>query len=364
MIRILQIGMTDNLGGIETFVMNYYRHMDRDKIQFDFINFRDTLCYQDEIEALGGKVYTVASYYKHPLRYLRQVKQIIRENGYRVVHCHMSSAVFVYPLIAAKHGGAKTVIAHAHNSSSDKGLLKAVLHALNKHLIPRYATDFFACSETAGRWFFSDRIRRSDSYSVIHNAIDLDTFKPDDASRANKRRELGIADTTLVLGHVGRFVKVKNHDFLIDVFAKVHEQRPDSVLLLVGRGPLEGEIKEKVARLGLADAVLFLGKRDDVNELYRAMDVFALPSLYEGLGTVLIEAQACGLPCIASTAVTPKAKIADDVAILPLDNTDVWVETAERFAKLPKSDNTERIRTAGYDVRESAGTLMKLYTKD
>ena len=361
MIRILQIGMTDNLGGIETFVMNYYRHIDREKIQFDFINIYDKLYYQDEIEALGGKVYTVASYYKHPLRYLRQVKQIIRENRYRVVHCNMNSAVFVYPLMAAKRGGAKTIIAHSHNSSSDKGLLKAVLHTLNKHLIPRYATDFFACSETAGRWFFSDKICNSDRFTVIPNAIDLDTFKPDDASRAAKRHELGIADGTLVLGHVGRFAKQKNHDFLVDVFAKVHEQRPDSVLLLVGQGPLEGEIKEKVARLGLADAVLFLGKRDDVNELYRAMDVFVLPSLYEGLGTVLIEAQACGCRALAADVVPESAKATALLDFLPLEKgAGAWA-TAILDGAASRTDTDDDSVNEQYDIRKASEKLAAFY---
>ena len=155
--RVLQIGMTDNLGGIETFLINYYRNIDKTKIQFDFVNIYDKkLYFQDEIENMGGKVYKLTSYYKKPIKYIKELIRTINENNYEIIHCNMNSAAMIYPLIAGKFSKAKIIIAHSHNSSSDKGILKSILHSINKHFIPFFANTFFACSNEAGKWFFSE----------------------------------------------------------------------------------------------------------------------------------------------------------------------------------------------------------------
>ena len=180
----------------------------------------------------------------------------------------------------------------------------------------KYATDYFACSELAGRWLFGDKTFEQGKVTIINNAIDLDKFKYDEKVRKEKRKELNINDDTLVVGHIGRFVAQKNHTFLIDIFSELHKKEKNSILLLIGQGPLIGEIKQKVETLGISDSVKFLGQRDDVNELYNAMDLFLFPSLYEGLGMVLIEAQANGLPCIASTEVPKNARVSKKISFV------------------------------------------------
>ena len=206
----------------------------------------------------------------------------------------MNSAVMLYPLIAAKISNVKVIIAHSHNASSDKGILKKMLHNINKNFIPLFANHFFACSNKAGKWFYSKKIMNSKNYFVINNCIDIDKFKFNYETRNNKRKELHLKNENIVVGHVGRFNKQKNHTFLIDIFNEAYKENDKLRLVMVGIGPLMNKIKKKVIQLNLSDAVLFLGQRSDVNELMQAMDIFILPSLYEGLPLVGVEAQTSG----------------------------------------------------------------------
>ncbi|BFK82361.1 hypothetical protein I3900191A7_25060 [Clostridium baratii] len=360
MLRILQLGMTDNLGGIETFLINYYRNIDKSKIQFDFVNiYPNDLCFQNEIEQMGGKVYKVSNYYKHPIKYIKQVKKIIEDNSYTVIHCNMNSAVMLYPLIAAKMANVKVIIAHSHNSSGDKGIIKTLLHSINKHFIPLFATHFFACSKLAGEWFFSKKIINSSKFKIIYNAIDIKKFKFDENIRKNKREQLGIKDNTFVVGHVGRFNKQKNHLFLIEIFNEVYKINNNVKLLLIGIGPLQYEIKEKVKKLGLTNNVIFLNNRNDVNELMSVMDVFIFPSLYEGLGTVLIEAQASGLVCLASKNIPKLANVSDRFYQMSLNEpARNWANKALSI-NINKRNISSKIRV--FDVEKCAIELSEFY---
>ena len=344
-------------GGVESVVMNYYRHIDRDKVQFHFLCDEDSVAIPyDEIQALGGKV-TLIPPYQRVLRYHRELKKVLKEGHYPIVHSHINT-LSVFSLFAAKCAGVPVRIAHSHSTTSPKEFKRNIAKLLLRPFAKVFATQYFACSEHAGRWLFGNRAFDKGQVTVLNNAIDLEKFKPDEASRAAKRRALKIADGTLVLGHVGRFMPQKNHTFLMDVFAKVHAQRPDSVLLLVGQGPLEGEIKAKAARLGLADAVIFAGQRDDVNELYRAMDVLLLPSLYEGLGMVLIEAQASGCRALASENVPAVAKATDLLTFIPLtDGTDAWAAAVLRQATANRSGGNLGTLRERYDIRTQAQQL-------
>lgn len=366
MIRVLQIGMTDNWGGIESYIMNYYRNIDKTKVQFDFVNiYNNELCFQNEIEQLGGKIYKVSSYYKHPIKYIRELKNIIIDNNYEIIHCNMNSAVFLYPLIAAKIAKAKVIIAHSHNSSSDKGVIKALLHNINKHFIPFFANKFFACSNKAGKWFYSSKILKSNDYYVIKNSINTNIFRFNDNIRKEKRAELKVADNTILIGHVGRFNKQKNHIFLIDVFNEYHRNNKNSKLLLVGIGPLKEKVESKVKELKLIDNVLFLEQRKDVNELMMAMDVFVLPSLYEGLPLVGVEAQAAGLPCIFSDSITDEIKISNNAQFVSLrDNIEKWSNILGKYTfKYNRSKEFKRVKAFGYDIEDSCCFLISLYEK-
>lgn len=354
-IRIAQIIGKWVGGGVESVVMNYYRHIDRTKIQFDFICDEDsTNIPYDEIEQLGGRVILVPPYQK-VFEYQKELIKIFKDNNYKIVHSHINT-LSVFPLRAAKKAGVPIRIAHSHSTTNKKewkrNLVKQVLRPFSKV----YATDYMCCSELAGRWLFGNKEYDKGNVYLLNNAIDLDKFKYNEKIRKEKRKELNIKDDTLVIGHVGRFVEQKNHRFLIDIFNEVHKQKENSILLLVGQGPLMEEMKEKVKILGIEDKVIFLGQRNDVNELYNAMDLFFFPSLYEGLGMVLIEAQANGLPCIASTEIPEIADISNNVQFYNLnDSIDTWLKNYEvkRFKFIRKN--------CIYDIKRETEKLEKKY---
>lgn len=360
MIKVLQIGMTTNLGGIEKFLINYYENIDREKIQFDFVNmYNQDLALKENIENLKGTIYKVSDYRKRPIKYMYQIYKIVK-GKYDIVHCNMNSAVFLYPLIASKLVGAKVVIAHAHNSSSDKGFIKSILHCINKRFIPLFSNVYFACSNIAGQWFFSKKIRTSSKYYIINNAIDIQKFNIDDKSTIESiKSELNIPKNYLVLGHVGRFNKQKNHEFLIDVFYKYHLCNSNSILILVGIGPLQDKIINKVKQLNLQKNVIFLGQKKNINEIMSTFDVFLLPSLYEGLPLVGIEAQYLKKFCIFSNNITNELKISDNAKFLPLE-VDNWVSC---IRTLKNSDRVLKISNNKFSIKENSKELEKIYSK-
>lgn len=320
-------------GGVEAMLMNYYRHIDRTKIQFDFICDADsTDIPYDEIKKLGGRVILCPPYQKLP-QYLKFLTKLFKENKYKIVHSHINT-LSVFPLYSAKKAGVRTRIAHSHSTSNKKEWKKTLFKNLLRPFSKRYATDYFACSEHAGRWLFGNKTFDNKEVTIIPNAIDIEKFKFDKTVRTRLRKELNINKSTFVVSHIGRFVPQKNHTFLIDVFNEVHKQRPDSVLLLIGQGPLEEKIKQKVKKLGLEKSVKFLGQRNDTNKLYSVMDVFVLPSLYEGLGMVAIEAQINGLRLICSNNTPSDVKMHDQVFFAPL-KCNKWVDLIQQTQENP-----------------------------
>lgn len=359
MIRVLHTGMTSNLGGIESYLINYYRKIDKSKIQFDFVNIEDDLCFSDEIKRNGGIIYNLVSYYKNPIKYIRSLKKIIEDNDYKIVHCNMNSAVMIFPLIAAKLAKAKVIIAHSHNSSSDKGRLKTVLHNINRYFIPFLANYYFACSVDAGKWFFSKKIIASKRFKVINNAIDTNKFRYDDSIREKIRCELNIDSDTKVLGHVGRFSKQKNHNFLIDIFYEYNKKNNNSLLLLLGKGTLVKEVEDKVKNYGLEDKVLFVGTKDNVYDYMFAMDYFIFPSLYEGLGIVLVEAQATGLPVLTTDVIPDEAIVSDKFYKLSLKNTAR--EWAYKIDDLEVTNRHQNSLCLDYDIERNTKLLEDFY---
>ena len=358
MIKVLQAGMTDNMGGIENFIINYYRNIDKKKIKIDFINiYSKKLCFSDEIEK-ASKVFDVPNYYKHPLKYIKVVKEIIKKEKYEIVHCNMNSAVMLYPLIAAKLAKTPVIISHSHNASSDKGLIKSILHSINKHFIPLLANEYWACSRKAGEWFYSKKIINSNNFKVINNAIDMSRFRYDEKIRIKKRKELGILDKEKVIGHVGRFNKQKNHEFLIYLISEYSKLDPNIKLILVGIGPLEEKIRFMIKDLQIEDKVLLLGSRSDVNELYCAFDYFVMPSLYEGLPLVGVEAQATGLPCIFSSSITDEIMITPITYKLSLnDDINRWIDTIKNI----KLKDRKSINIREFDIMSCSKDLELKY---
>lgn len=350
-------------GGVEAVVMNYYRHIDRSKIQFDFLCDEDsTNIPYEEIEQLGGRVILIPPYQK-VFKYQKELIRIFKENNYKIVHSHINT-LSIFPLRAAKKAGVKVRIAHSHSTTNKKewkkNLLKQVLRPFSKV----YATNYMCCSELAGRWLFGDKTYDSGQVYLLNNAINLDKFKYNEKLRKEKRKELGISDDTLVIGHIGRFVAQKNHTFLIDIFNEVHKKNPNSLLLLVGQGPLKEEIENKVKELKLNDSVRFLGQRNDANELYQAFDVFCLPSLYEGLPVVGVEAQASGLLCILSDAMTKETKVIESTKFNSLKNNSLnWADLILNSMKNYKRNDTSGEMTENkFNIEVEEKYLEKYYS--
>ncbi|MDD3392076.1 MAG: glycosyltransferase family 1 protein [Bacilli bacterium] len=349
-------------GGVEAVVMNYYRHIDTNKIQFDFICDEDsTNIPYDEIEKLGGRVIIVPPYQKL-FRYQKELYKIFKLNNYKIVHSHINT-LSVFPLRIAKKAGIPVRIAHSHSTTNKKEKKKHLLKQLLKPFSKVYATHFFACSELAGRWLFGDKTFDEGKVYILNNAIDVEKFAYNEKLRIKKRKELGISDDTLVIGHVGRFVEQKNHRFLIDIFDEIHKEKKDSLLLLVGQGPLEEEIKEKVKNLSLTNSVMFLGQRGDAHELYQAMDVFLLPSLYEGLPVVGVEAQASGLLCVFSDDMTKETKVLDSTILVSLSkDTNEWNNIILKYVEtFIRSKNYNEITNNNFNIKYETKNLEKKY---
>lgn len=348
-------------GGVESVIMNYYRHLDHSKVQFDFICDEDsTRIPYDEIKKLGGRVFLVPKYQNLP-KYLKVLEKLFKENQYRIVHSNINT-LSVFPLYAAKKAGVPIRISHSHSTSNPKEWKRNFIKNILRPFSKRYATDYFACSEVAGRYLFGNKTFNRGEVKIIHNAIDIDKFKFDEVARKKLRKELGIKDSTIVIGHVGRFVQQKNHTFLVDVFKEYHKKNPDSKLLLVGSGPLEDEIKKKVERLGLKDSVLFLGQRDDINKLYSVMDIFCLPSLYEGLPVVGVESQAAGLPIIFSNWVSHEAIISKNAKIVPTQETGAYIKKMDEITQENKQRALASINE-NMSIKNEAPKLEAIYCR-
>lgn len=359
MIRVLQIVTYMGRGGLETMIMNYYRNIDRNKVQFDFLVHRqEEADYDKEIVALGGKIYHMPMLNPFSKSYFNALDSFFKEHKYDIVHCHLD-CMSAYPLKIAKKNGVRVRIAHSHNKSQDKNL-KYPIKLYSKRLIPKYATHLLSCGKEAGDWMFNGK-----PYTILNNAIDAQSYRFDKQIREEMREQLGFNQEDFVIGHVGRFNHQKNHNFIIDVFNFVHKKNTAAKLVLVGTGDGQKAIKEKVESLALSDSVLFLGNRTDVNKILQAMDVFLFPSLYEGLPLSIIEAQAAGLPCVISDNVPPECIVTDLIEAASLDDALAkWeiVITSQKSVK--RKDTYELIKKSGFDVKSNVLVLEKMYYTD
>lgn len=351
-------------GGVEAVIMNYYRHIDRTKIQFDFLCDEDsTNIPYEEIESLGGRVIIIPPYQK-VFKYIKELKRVLKEGQYKIVHSHINT-LSVFPLYAAKKAGVLVRIAHSHSTTNKKEWKKNLMKLALRPFAKTFATDYFACSELAGRWLFGEKTFDEEKVNVLNNAIDLDKFKYDEKIRKDKRKELKIKDDTIVIGHIGRFVEQKNHRGLIDIFNEVHKINKKTILILAGQGPLMEEMKEKTKSLGIEKNVQFLGQRSDANELYQAFDVFLLPSLYEGLPVVGVEAQAAGLLCILSDDMTKETKVLESTEFLSLSTSpEVWANILlQSYDKYERKDTKKEISKNGFNIQDEAHKLVDIYQK-
>lgn len=359
-IRVLNLFTVMDRGGAETMVMNYYRHIDRTKVQFDFLVHREQSgVYEDEIKSLGGRIYRMCPIYPQNFaRYERDIRVFFQEHPeYKIVHSHMSELGY-FAFREATEQDIPVRICHAHNAPHGFDMKMIMRTYFKKRMMP-YLTHLFMCGLESGRWLYGKQ--NESRFIMLNNAIDAATYTYAPAKRMEMRRKLGLADE-LVVGHVGRFNPQKNHSFLLGIFAALLKKEPNAVLLLVGGGEDMPKIQAKARELGIADHVRFLGVRSDVADLMQSMDVFAFPSLYEGLGIVLIEAQASGLPCIVSDAIPPEAYLTD--LVFPkklLASPEEWADVILEKRNTPRIDRSAEITARGFNITTEAVKLQEFY---
>lgn len=363
-IRIAQVIGKWVGGGVEAVVMNYYCHIDKSKIQFDFICDEDsTNIPYEEIEKLGGKVILIPPYQKL-FRYHKELKRILKEGNYKIVHSHINT-LSVFSLFAAKCAKVPVRIAHSHSTTNKKEKKKNLMKQVLKPFSKLFATDYMCCSELAGRWLFGDKLYDEGKIYLLNNAIDLHKFEYNEKIREEVRKELNIDEETFVMGHIGRLVTVKNHKFLLEVFHAIYKENKNSILLLAGQGPLKEKIEQKVKEMNLDKAVQFLGQRSDTNRLYQAMDVFVLPSLYEGLPVVGVEAQAAGLLCVLSDDMTKETKVLETTTFLSLnEGAKKWADIIGSATKqFERKNMLNEMVQKGFYIQKEVKKLEEIYRK-
>ena len=359
---VLNLFTIMNRGGAETMVMNYYRHIDRTKIQFDFMVHRDERgAYDDEIEAMGGRIFRMP-----PIRpwtghaYKNRIAQFYKSHPeYKIIHSHMSELGY-YDFIEAEKIGVPVRIAHAHNRPHGVDLKSPMRWYYKTKMLP-HITHLFMCGEESGEWLFGKKNR--DKYIMLNNAIDSERYAFNSVKREAVRNSLGVSQE-LVVGHIGRFDAQKNHKFLIEVFCEILKREPNATLFLVGNdtGPVSQEIHSMVMTLGIEEKVRFLGVRSDVADLMQAMDMFVFPSLFEGFGIAVLEAQASGLPCVVSENIPDECLVTDLVNRIELKKgKDVWANAALDALKRPRKNTQQEITVSGFDIKENAKWLQDFY---
>lgn len=360
-IRVAQIIGKMAAGGVEAVVYNYYRAINHSAVQFDFFVDDDSSAeFPRQLLDMGARVYPIPPYRK-PLAYLSALIRSFRQNHYQIVHAHVNT-MNVFPLFAAWWAKVPVRICHNHSTADWGEKKKTLLKYLLRPFAKVFATEYFACGEKAGRWMYGNHSFESGKVHVMTNAIDTGKFSFDLAARRRLREELSIGQDVFVVGHVGRFTYAKNHEFLLRIFQAVLLQCEDARLLLVGEGERMEYIRTEAQKLGLADKVCFTGSRADVNELYSVMDVFCLPSFYEGFGVVALESQANGLKCVLSDRVPSEADVTGTSAFLPLSaQPQKWAQELLAQQGSPRRDQSDEVKEAGYDIAQSAAELAAYY---
>jgi glycosyltransferase involved in cell wall biosynthesis len=370
-IRILRIVAVMNRGGIETQIMNLYRKIDKSKFQFDFLVTRDEAgVFDEEIKKLGGKIHRIPSVRKEGLfEFIKNIdKFFINHKEYKIVHCHMNTWSGLFLNIAKRHN-VPIRIAQSHSAqqgvknSSLKGIIENSFKKIMRSFIKEGANHFWAVGEEAGAWLYGEKIAQT-KMKIFPNAKDLEIYKYDPNVREELRKELGIPTDTFLIGHVGSFSPVKNHIFLLKVINYLRGTGKAYKLCLVGDGPLKSEIEKSVSNMQLKDKVIFLGLRNDVNKLMSVFDVLMLPSVFEGMPNVVIEAQAASLPCIVSNTITREVDMGMElVDFISLDKSlKNWSESLDSIhIHNHRSINTDKIHKNGYDINTQIKWLEHFY---
>lgn len=358
-IRVLHFLNSLGNGGAESFIFNMYRNIDRDAIQFDFVlRSRDNnTVLIDEVEKMGGRVYIMPEFPRHPFANYKVLNLFFKQHKeYKIIHVHANALLYITPFLLAKKYNIHCRILHSHSTATQNHNLYRAIHRFNRLFLKKYATYFFACGYEAGKWMF-----RENGFKIINNAIDTKQYVYNENIRKKLKIEMGLEDR-FVIGHVGRFVKPKNHTYLIDVFKGIYDKNPKACLLLLGDGELLSNIREKVHQLNLHENVLFLGQRSDVANLLQVIDAFVFPSLFEGIPVALIEAQAAGLQCFVSDKVSEKVKITKLVNFLSINEpTSIWANMILNTSSFSREDMSIEIEVNDFDIMDNSRKMQQIY---
>lgn len=370
MINVLVVGLTQNSGGMESFLYNYISKLNSSELHFDFLCYGEQIAYKKEFSQMGCIFYRMPIRRKSPLQYYRELESFFKKNAkkYNVIWQNDCNLIYLDFLKWAKKYGIPFRIIHSHNSQNMNGKLKGIIHLYHKKKIGKIATNFWACSRNAGKWFYNDKILASSQYLLVQNAIDSSKYQFSEEYRRILRKDLGCEDK-LVIGNVGRLHFQKNQDFLLDIFYEIQKEIQNSCLILVGQGSDENMLRKKSKDLEIQDKIIFLGVRKDIGALLSVMDIFVFPSIFEGLPIALLEAQASGLPVIASDKVIPhEVKISDSFQFISLnESAREWSKIVLKFAQQIKNEKpdrvcaSEQIRNSGYDIYREANKLKEIF---
>ncbi|MBO0479512.1 glycosyltransferase [Vagococcus fluvialis] len=374
-IRVMQVGMTENRGGLESYIMNLYRNIDRNKIQFDFFTLKgQKIAYQEEIESMGGRIYDIGykkreilnHYLRFPVTFFKKHPEI------KIIHFHKTSLIDIDYVLLSHFSQVPIRIIHSHSSSNmfKSGRLIKTIESWNVKNIDKFVTNKLACSKVAGEWLFP-----GSDYKIVKNTIDTSKFKFNHLNRIEIREKYHIPLDAYVIGHIGYFTDVKNHSFIIDIFIKLIQSGENFYLVLIGDGQLKEEILEKVKRHGLSDKVIFTGSVDSVYKYLSAMDLFILPSKFEGFPISAVEAQCSGLPTLLSDSITNEVKILENCSFLPINSSDKWKEKIMEEKKIKNEIFNESdyellrkkaslsVKENGYDIEVEAMNMENFYAE-
>lgn len=364
MIRILHVINSINMGGIQTTLINIFKKIDKKKVVFDFlVETNPNGDYAEEIKKYGGKIYYVTPRKKSILQNKKDLDKFFKEHReYKVVHMHVSSLTYITPLKYAKKYNVPVRIIHSRNTKQGGMKLHKFIHSFNKKFIGKIATHYFACSDLAGEWLFPKKLINSNNYKIINNGIDTEKFAFNSKLRNEMRKKLNCGNN-LCLVCVGRLHQQKNHMFLLEVFKELNLRLNNTKLYLVGEGSLRSKIEEKIEELELQNQVVLLGNQKNINEILQAMDMFIMPSFYEGLPGSVIEAQGSGLPCIISDTITKLVKVTDLVTFIPLEEKiENWVSIIlEKLENIKREDTKEILIEKGFDMTSISKELQDFY---
>lgn len=359
--RLLCIVGKMDIGGAETFLMKIYRKIDKKEYQMDFaVAGEEKGFYDDEILSLGGKIHHITPKSNGFLKNFISIYKLVKSENYKFVLRVSQHSLSAMELFAAKIGGAKVRVFRSSNTNScSNSVINRLLHKLFLFAPRLFANVRIAPSTEAAEFMFGKKCIKKQKALILPNAIDVNVYKINNCFRKEIRSEFSIT-TENVIGHIGRFNAQKNHLFLLKAFSELLRLDSNSVLLLVGGGELENKVKEYAKELGIDRKVIFAGIRSDVPKLLNGMDIFAFPSLYEGMPNVIIEAQAASLPCVISNTITKEVNISGMVKFLPIDNPRLWADTISHQIGKRGYDATEHFKTKRYTIEECVKTFVNL----